>query len=141
MGEPHKRMLILLGLGFACYGAWTLCLIVFSLIAESGGKNSNPWLALGLLWPPIELFRSWWWVLRHPDQYVISRSRRLGDGLVFGAILVSPPITILLPLSDEPSLWEFGVALPAVLTVLACWAARKLWSRAAESSSGSVLGL
>src|SRR5258708_28356526 len=96
MGEARKRMLIILGLGIACYGAWTSFLSIFSLIAESGGKSSEPWLAMGVFWPLLELFGSWVWIIRHPDQYAISRSRRLGDGVIIGAVVASAPLPFLL---------------------------------------------
>jgi hypothetical protein len=141
----HKRMSIILGLGIVCYGVWTSFLSIFSLIAESGGKDSNPWLAVGLFVPLVELIRSWVWINKHPDQYATSRSKGLGDGLIMGAIVAAPPITLFVstPLFFQlgPKFWQVGAALPALLTVIACWAARKLWARAAESSSGSVLGL
>src|SRR5258708_5834480 len=144
MGEARKRMLIILGLGIACYGAWTSFLSIFSLIAESGGKSSELWLAMGVFWPLLELFGSWVWIIRHPDQYAISRSRRLGDGVIIGAVVASAPLTFLLGATLFDQLggrvsWQLSVAVPGLITVIACWVARNLWSRA--SGSGSVLGL
>jgi hypothetical protein len=134
-------MLIILGLGIGCYGLWTSYVSIFSLIAESGGKDSKPWLALGVLWPLVELIRSWLWLNKHPHEYAISRSRGWGNGLVLCAIVVSPPITLTAFIVDGPVYWQLGVALPALMIVIACWTARKLWSHAEESASKSVLGL
>lgn len=145
MGKPHKRMAIIFGLGIACYGAWTLFLCMFSLIAESGGKDSNPWVAVGVFLPLIELIRTWVWINMHADEYAISRSRKLGDSLVIGSMVASPPITLWVcgPLFFQlgAEFWPLSFAVPGLLTIIACWAARKLWSRTEASGSGSVLGL
>lgn len=139
--DAHKRMFMIFALGIGCYGGWTGYLIIFSLIAESGGKDSNPWLALGVLWPLGELILSWIWIGRHPGQYATGRSRRLGDGLVIGALVVLPPITFLTIVLGGQPFWELGIAVPGMMMVITCWVARRLWSRSREPSSGSLLGL
>jgi hypothetical protein len=37
------------------YAGWTVLAVFAALMAESGGKDSQPWMALFLLWPMGEL--------------------------------------------------------------------------------------
>ena len=132
MNESRIWKLAVFGIGIMGYGAWTLFLIFFALMAESGGKNPNPLLAALLLWPLGELVWTWRWLFRNAGQYsAVSDKRRIvGDTLVALALIMPAPLTFMI---DKAGPWEFGMLVPAAITIAACHAARLLWSGAAES--------
>jgi hypothetical protein len=132
--ENRKWILAIMAILIIVYAGWTLLLVFAALMAESGGKNSEPLLALALLWPLGELVWTWVWVKGHAQQYLSSK-RRLGNLLMFAA-LIAPPLTFLLPRS-----WgrDWPVLIPMLVTIAGCWAARLVWSRtqAPEPSASS----
>jgi len=49
MNTARTLMLVATGIGIVVYISWLLLMAFFSLMAESGGKDSEPLLALALL--------------------------------------------------------------------------------------------
>jgi len=129
MNNDRKWVLAALGAGILMYGVWTAFLIYFSLMAESGGKNSNPLLALALLWPMAELIWTWCWVLRRGERYSQSSRQGLGNVLLVFALVAPVPLTLTIREMD----WEWTILLSIAITVAGCWGARFAWSRTQES--------
>src|SRR5690242_20278347 len=127
-----RKWMLALGSGIVLYVVWTSFLVEFSLIAESGGKDSKPWLAAGALWPPIELIVTWIWAHRHQDLYSASKHRQLGNALLLLVIIVSAPLTMLLAMAIN---WQWAVIIPGLITIIGCWTTRSLWSMPKESYS------
>src|SRR5262249_21260777 len=68
-GQPgglmrRGTMLVVLVIGIVLYGFWAAGGAVVALMAESGGKDSKPLLALALLWPLGELIWTAIWIAR-----------------------------------------------------------------------------
>src|SRR5690242_12012829 len=61
MNTARTLMLVATGIGIVIYISWLLLMAFFLLMAESGGKDSQPLLALALLWPLGELIWTWAW--------------------------------------------------------------------------------
>jgi hypothetical protein len=65
ISDSQRWMLIVFAAAILSYRLWTAFLVFIALLAESGGKNSQPFLALALLWPVAEL--AWTWLCRQHD--------------------------------------------------------------------------
>lgn len=129
MEARSKIMLVVLGAGVAAYTAWTLCLMIFALIAESGGKDSKPLLAAALLWPLGEAIWTWVWFARHQKEYLASPRQVVGHALLILALLAPPVLTLSLTGAVH---WEWGIIIPIPITIIGCWATRALWSQTAD---------
>ena len=132
MNTARTLMLVATGIGIVVYISWLLLMAFFSLMAESGGKDSEPLLALALLWPLGELIWTWAWVARHGERYSRSALRGLGDALFIVALVVPPPLSFWLGgklrWAGRPQ-WELEIIIPIAITVAACWAARLVWAK------------
>ena len=117
--------LVLYGVGVALYGLWAGFAVLFSLMAESGGKNPSPWLAVVLVWSLCELAWTWLGISRRRDSYwTISREKRqLGGGLIALAVVLPTPLTICLS-GIRP--WQLSLLLPAAITIAASRVGRHL---------------
>ncbi|HKD78392.1 MAG TPA: hypothetical protein VKH81_01795 [Candidatus Angelobacter sp.] len=129
MSGHRKWMLAVLGIGILMYGVWTAFLVFIALMAESGGKNSNPALGLALLWPMGELIWTWFWILRHADRYSRSSRQGLGNALLVFALIAPVPFALAI----NGTGWEWEILLSIAVTVTGCWGARFAWSRNEQS--------
>jgi len=138
--ENRKWMLAVTAIGIILYAFWTAFLMFVALMAESGGKNSEPLLATALLWPLGELIWTWIWVARHGQQYLSSKKRGLGNLLLVVAWIAPPPLMLWFGKIIPRSWGDFPIVVPIfVVPIACCWAARLVWSRAqaAETQASS----
>jgi hypothetical protein len=101
-------------------------------MAESGGKNSEPLLAMALLWPLAELIWTWIWIASHGERYSRSARRDLGDALFVIALIVPPPLSFWVGPTIRwggRTLWGMQIIIPIAITIAGCWAARLVWSK------------
>src|ERR1041385_6533468 len=73
--DVRKLMLIAGGVGIFFFGLWTLGLVFVALMAESGGKNSDPLTATLVVLPLAEIIWCWVWLFSHAEQYSNSKKR------------------------------------------------------------------
>lgn len=92
--DVRKLMLITAGAGVFFFGLWTLFLVFVALMAESGGKNSDPLTAVLVLWPLAEVIWCWIWLFFHAEQYSNSKRRALGNALLISVLLLPPLLTV-----------------------------------------------
>ena len=92
--DVRKLMLIGAGVGIFFFGLWTLLLVFGALMAESGGKNSDPLTAMLVLWPLAEVIWCWIWLFFHAEQYSNSKGRAMGNALLISALLLPPLLTV-----------------------------------------------
>ncbi len=132
--ESRKWMLATSGIGILVYAGWTMFLSFLALMAESGGKNSQPLLAAALLWPLGELIATWIWVAAHARQYTNSARRSLGDGLL--AVAIIAPIPLYIGLANVVHT-DWLLIAPMAVTIAGCWAARLVWSKSEQRTTVS----
>jgi hypothetical protein len=134
--ESRKWLLVTTGLGILIYAGWTLFLVFWALMAESGGKEPQPLLAVALLWPLGELIATWMWVAAHGERYTNSSRRGLGDGLLMIALVAPIPLYIGLADLMQPH-WVWVLVAPMAVTIAGCWAARLVWSKSEQKTTAS----
>lgn len=128
ISDSQRWMLIVFAAAILSYGLWTAFLVFIALMAESGGKNSQPVLALLYLWPFLELVWTWIWLARRAQslEVISRRSRHIGEVLAGTALVAPAPAFIILMIAPR-NLWWIQPAGAAV-TILCCWAARAAWA-------------
>jgi hypothetical protein len=127
--DVRKVMLIGVGAGVFFFGLWTLFLVFVALMAESGGKNSDPLTATLVLWPLAEVIWCWIWLFFHAEQYSNSKRRTLGNALLISVLLLPPLLTMIM-------IWGVGVrdhdwlflGLYLGIAIVCCHGARWLWA-------------
>ena len=92
--DVRKLMLIAGGVGIFFFGLWTLGLVFVALMAESGGKNSDPLTATLAVLPLAEIIWCWIWLFFHADQYSNSKGRAMGNALFISALLLPPLLMV-----------------------------------------------
>ncbi|HYX53351.1 MAG TPA: hypothetical protein VE783_07850 [Candidatus Limnocylindrales bacterium] len=104
MTDSLRWMLIVFAAAILSYGLWTAFLVFITLMAESGGKNPEPLLALALLWPWAELIWTWFFVKRRSQSYpLMPRGVRMAGEFLAGVALITPaPVFIVIDL-QHPS--------------------------------------
>jgi len=126
--DVRKMMLITAGVGVFFFGLWTLFLVFGALMAESGGKNSNPLTAVLVLWPLAEVIWCWIWLFSHAEQYSNSKRRALGNALLISVLLLPPLLTmIMIWVRVGGHDWLF-LGLYLGITIVCCHGARWLWA-------------
>jgi len=122
----RKLMLALFGIAILAYGRWIPVLVFWALMAE-GRKNSQPGLALFLLWPLAELIWTWIRLARDPEGFVrVSPERRRFFFALIVFALLPQPFFLLRP---EDDLFRVLIVVLPGCTILGCQAARFIWFR------------
>jgi hypothetical protein len=126
--DVRKLMLIAAGCGIFFFGAWTLVLVFSALMAESGGKNSDPFTAVLVLWPLAEVIWCWIWLFFHAEQYSNSKRRALGNALLISVLLLPALLTASM-------IWDWGhvpdwlfLSFYIGVTIVCSHGARWLWA-------------
>jgi len=126
--DVRKLMLIAGGIGIFFFGLWTLGMVFVALMAESGGKNSDPLIAALVLWPLAEVIWCWVWLFFHAEQYSNSKGRAMGNALLISALLLPPLLLGSVTWVDVhvPN-WLF-IALYLGVSIVCSHGARWLWA-------------
>ena len=126
--DVRKLMLIAGGVGIFFFGLWTLGLVFVALMAESGGKNSDPLIAALVLLPLAEVIWCWVWLFFHAEQYSNSKGRAMGNALLISALLLPPLLLGSVTWVDVhvPN-WLF-MALYLGVSIVCSHGARRLWA-------------
>jgi hypothetical protein len=113
-----QRVSIKLALTFILllYAGWTAFMMFVFLLAESGGKNSQPWLAAMLLLPLGEAVFTWWWLVRKRGESFVPVKKWLPGGSVLTLALFLP--TLLIATIFRRASESVGTALYVAATVI-----------------------